>query len=310
MLIGIYVIVPWLSDVVSLDESSDASSDVSENDASNPDGGTDVSQEDVKIEYDENGDIFTAMIFCVDSENRALDTFFIDANGKTKQFIRCYVPKTTRVTNEVGVAVPISDILGTASVESVCQLSSTMTGISTDYCLRFDKEGVKKLAKLIDDATVNADDIADKITKEPISIVNPKYADMIFMEGESKPGDYYFNLTGKINLNDTIHGKTKLEWLLEYNPHADTSVGEYNSIYSYIFNSLIDQFFKQESTLKKATAMAKLISSCETNLTADQATEHLDTIFSYDDFKRHEINYPGNWVDAVNLIRKLDRGEG
>jgi hexosaminidase len=31
---------------------------------------------------------------------------------------------------------------------------------------------------------------------------------------------------------------------------------------------------------------------------------------SYDDFKRHEINYPGNWVDAVNLIRKLDRGEG
>lgn len=311
LIIGLNVISPWLSDLVALpDPNADSSNDVSKNEVSDV-SGEDTSLPEVSdVEYDEDGDIFTAVIFCVDSENRALETIFIDANGKTKQFIKCQIPKTTRVTNEVGVAVPVGDLFGMIPSESVCQLVSTMTGIKTDYALCFDKESIKTLAKLIGSPTIDVDKITETITKESISIMNPAYKDSIFPEGESKPSDYYFNITGKVNLNKSVHGKTYLEWLLEYNPHGDqASNGDYNSIYSYIFAELVDQFFKSESSLKNVSSMTKLISACETNLTADQATEHLETIFSYDDFQRHEKIYPSNWVDAVNLLRKLDKGE-
>ena len=311
LLIGLNVISPWLSEIVALpDPNGENSGDVSQDDVSDT-SDTETSFPEVSdVEYDEKGDVFTAVIFCVDSENRALETFFIDSNGKTKQFIKCSIPKTTRVTNEIGVGVPVGDLFGMISSESVCQLVSTMTGIKTDYALCFDKKSVKTLARLIGSPTVNADEIASTITKEPISIMNPAYKDVIFPEGDSKPSDYYFNLTGNINLNKSVHGKTYLEWLLEYNPHGDQgSGGDYNSVYAYVFAQLIDQFFKNESNLKNVSSMTKLISACDTNLTADQATEHLETIFSYDDFQRHEVIYPSHWVDGVNLLRRLDKGE-
>ncbi len=309
LLIGLNVISPWLSEIVALPDSN-ANNDVSGNTVSDTSDDETSLPEVSDVEYDEDGDIFTAVMFCVDSENRALETIFIDANGKTKQFIKCQIPKTTRVTNDVGVAVPVGDLFAMISSDSICQLVSTMTGIETKYALCFDKNSIKTLSKLIGNPTIDVDKIAETITKEPISIMNPEYEGVIFPDGESKPSDYYFNLTGKINLNKSVHGKTYLEWLLEYNPHGDQSAdGDYNSVYAYIFGQLVDQFFKSESSLKNVSSMTKLISACETNLTADQATEHLETIFSYDDFQRHENIYPNNWVDAVNLLRKLDKGE-
>ena len=91
---------------------------------------------------------------------------------------------------------------------------------------------------------------------------------------------------------------------MEYNPNPDGS--EYNAIYSQIAKSLLRQFLTNESALKSTQVMANVIKNCQTNLTLDSATSHLDTIFSYNDYQVHETTLPSGWETAVTRLRELD----
>ena len=297
--IGLQFIYPWLSNIVNFDDMNDTSSDVSTDDISG-----DTSEDTTsnvtppKNDFDENGDVFTALIMCVDSQNRPLSCVFIDSNAKTKNFIYCPIGTSIRVENEIGVPVPVGDLFRTMSPVNVAQTMSAMTGIETKYCLRFDREDIKAIAAMIPGASVTL--------SEDIVIINPEYEDYIPVDGEY-PDDYYITITnvdGKVLLNEELNDKTKLEWLLEYNPNHDGS--EYNAIYTQISKALLKQFLNNESSLKSTKVMAELIKNCETNLTLDSATGHLDTIFSYNKFQYNETTYPSSWENAVSKLRELD----
>ncbi|MBO5914784.1 MAG: hypothetical protein J6Q72_05510 [Clostridia bacterium] len=248
---------------------------------------------------DENGDVFTAVILCVDSNGRALNTVFIDANAQTKRFIYCPIASTIKTVNEIGATVPIGDLFATMSPDDIAQCATAMTGIETDYCLKFDRDGVRTMAALIPGANV--------VLTEDVVFVNPAYADFVPEIGMPYPDDYYITITnvdGRVLLNEQINGRSKLDWLLEYNPNADGS--EYNALYSLISKAIITQFFENENMLKSTTVMTSVIKSCETNLTATDATEHLETIFSYNDFSIHKTVYPASWETAVTKLRELD----
>ncbi|MBQ8895485.1 MAG: hypothetical protein IJY88_01670 [Clostridia bacterium] len=298
--VGLKFIYPWVSDIVNFEDmgqetSGDTSEDIS-GDTSEPESSAPVVVPD---DYDENGDVFTAMIMCVDSKGSAVNTVFIDSNGKTKQFIYCSIPSTLKNYNEVGSMMPVGDLFATMTPEAICQTASAMTGIETKYCLRFNRDGVRAMAKLIPGASVTLN--------EDIIIVNPAYADYIPVVGQPYPDDYYVtisNVDGRVLLNEQLNGKSKLDWLLEYNPSTDGS--EYNALYSQIARSVIKQFFASENALKSTETMSKVLKNCETNLTLDAASGHLETIFSYDNFMLHETTYPSNWETAVVKLRDLD----
>ncbi len=297
--IGLQYVYPWLSGIVNFDDMGD---DTSEDPNVNVSGDTsdDTSSPAVvpNNDFDENGDVFTAIVMCVDSNGRTLNCAFIDANGKSKRFIYCPMATSVRVENEVGVAVPIGDLFRTMTPVNICQTASAMTGIETKYCLRFDRDDIKEIAAMIPGASVTL--------SEDIVIVNPEYEDYIPVGGEY-PDDYYItisNVDGRVLLNEKLNGKSKLEWLLEYNPNPDGS--EYNAVYSQISKSLLRQFFTSESALKSTQVMANIIKNCDTNLTLDSASGHLDTIFSYNDFQLHETTFPSNWETAVTKLRELD----
>ncbi|MBQ4316755.1 MAG: hypothetical protein IJC20_00760, partial [Clostridia bacterium] len=185
--IGLQYVYPWLSGIVNFDDMGDTSSNVSNNDISG-ETSDDTSSPVVppNNDYDENGDVFTAMIMCVDSNNRALNCVFIDANGKTKRFIYCPVSTSVRVENEVGVAVPIGDLFSTMTPTSIAQNVSAMTGIETKYCLRFNRNNIKALAAMIPGASVTLN--------EEVIFVNPEYEDYIPVDGEY-PDDYYITIS-------------------------------------------------------------------------------------------------------------------
>ena len=297
--IGLQYVYPWLSGIVNFDDMGDTSSDVSNNDISG-ETSEDTSTPVVPSnnDFDEKGDVFTAVIMCVDSNNRALNCVFIDANAKTKRFIYCPMSTSLRVENEVGVAVPIGDLFSTMSPVNIAQNVSAMTGIETKYCLRFNRNNIKALSSIIPGASVTLN--------EDVIFINPEYEDFIPVDGEY-PDDFYItisNVDGRVLLNEKLNGKTKLEWLLEYNPN--TNGKEYNAIYSQIAKSLMQQFFDNESALKSTQVMANIIKNCDTNLALDAASGHLDTIFSYDDFQLHETTFPSNWETAVTKLRDLD----
>ena len=80
--LGFQYAYPWLTEIVDFtdmgketSETSETSEEVSTGETSQP-----VTEEN---DFNENGDVFTAVILCVDSNNRALNSVFIDANGKT-----------------------------------------------------------------------------------------------------------------------------------------------------------------------------------------------------------------------------------
>lgn len=297
--VGLKFVYPWIQDIVNFEDmgenvSGETSEEVSAE--TSEDVSTPVVIPD---DFDENGDVFTAMIMCVDSNGRTINSAFIDSNGKSKQFIYCTVSSTVKCTNDVGVTVPVSDLFATMAPDAICQTVSSMTGIETKYCLRFDREGVREMAKMIPGASVTLN--------EDIIIVNPAYADYIPVVGQPYPDDYYItisNVDGKVLLNEKLNGKSKLDWLLDYNPTADGS--EYNAIYSQIAKAVIKQFFQSESALKSTETMATVLRNCETNLTLDAASGHLETIFSYNDYQLHETIYPANWETAVIKLRELD----
>ncbi|MBR6562615.1 MAG: hypothetical protein IKK70_01600 [Clostridia bacterium] len=280
------------------DEGTDVSDDIIE------ESGDDVS-EDVSVpvvdpgDIDETADIFTAVILCVDSNGRALNTVFIDSNAQTKRFIYCPIASSVKTTNEIGVTVPIGDLFSTMTPDNIAQCVTAMTGIETDYCLKFDRNGVRAMAAMIPGASV--------VLNEDVVFINPAYADFVPELGQPYPDDYYItvsNVDGRVLLNEQLNGRSKLDWLLEYNPNLDGS--EYNAIYSLIAKSIITQFFENESMLKSTNVMATVIKSCETNLTSTAASEHLETIFSYNDFSIHKTNYPASWETAVTKLRELD----
>ncbi len=297
--IGLQYVYPWLSNIANFDDMGDNSSESSGSETS--DDTSDDTSEPVTVpvsDYDENGDVFTAVIMCVDSNNRAINCVFIDANAKSKRFIYCPIPTSIKIINEVGVAVPIGDMFSTMTPKEICQSVSSITGIETKYCLRFDREGIREVAAATPGVSITL--------KEDISIINPEYEDFIPVDGDY-PEDYYINISnvdGRVLLNEKINGKAKLDWLLEYNPHSDDT--EYNALYSQIAKVMIRQILDLESSLKSTEFMKKVIKNCETNLTLDAASGHLDTIFSYDDFQRHDTTFPANWETAVTKLRELD----
>lgn len=297
--IGLKFAYPRLSEIVDFTDMGDNTSAVSGDDTSETSEGDSDTVITPTDNYNENGDVFTAFIMNVDSQNRVLSSVFIDSNAKSGQFVYCPISPTVKAVNEVGANVPIGDMFSMMTPAAVCQSVTALTGIKTDYCLRFTRSSLTELAKLIPGAYV--------VLNEDISIVNPKYADYVHIEGTDYPSDYNIivtNVDGKVRLGDKISGKTKLEWLLSYNPNSDGS--EYNALYTKICKALIRQFFEQEGAIKNSEAMAKLVKCCETNLTTDAASEHIETIFSYNDFKVHEVSYPNNWETAVTKLRELD----
>ncbi len=296
--LGFKFAMPFLTDLFDFSDmgnqstTSDVSEEVSEEVS---ESSTPVIIED---EYDENGDIFTAVIFCVDSNNRPINTVFIDSNGKSKQFIYCPIPNTVKAPNEIGTIMPVGDLFTTLSPEGVVQSVSALTGIETKYCLKFTRDDLVAIASVIPGASF--------VLNEDIMFVNPAYADYVPVVGVPYPDDYYIsisNVDGKVLLNEELSGKTKIEWLLEYNPNPES---EYNSIYSAISKALIKQFFEQKGSTMSSSVMAKVLGVCETNLTLDEAGDLLPTIFAYDEFNRHELIYPSNWETAVVKLRELD----
>ncbi len=297
--VGFTFVYDWLLDVLNFSDLGETSETVSTDVSGTPDN----EQSEVIIpdtSVDESGDVFTAFIMCVDSNGKMLNGVFVDANGKSKQFIYCPLSANLKTTNEIGVSVPLYDLFTAMSPETVAQCVTTLTGIQTDYCLRFDREGLKTIVRAIPGAYVELNEI--------ITVKNPIYNSYVPEEGAPYPEDYYItiqnNEDGKVLLNDLVGNRTALEWLLEYNPNFDGA--EYNALYTRIAKTIIRQFLTQENAMKSTEMMAAVINSCETNMTLDDATGHLDTIFSYNSFKRHEVNYPSNWESAVIRLRELD----
>ena len=297
--VGFKVVYPMLKDTVRIDEviTPDTSANVSESDESQTVSET-VSTPVVDDTYDPDGDIFTAAVICVDDNGKALACSIIDSNGKSKQYIVCSVPITIKVTNEVGQAVPLSDMIPMLNDTGVCSVFSALTGFPVDYCVRVDRKTLASFASRIGDATVDL--------SEDISFVNPKYADFEPEEGEEYPDDYYINLSdgGKVRLSDRVEGRTKLEWLLEYNPNVDGS--PYNAIYVNIAKSVYQQFFRTGSKLKSTSTITSVATKSNSNISTDDATANLDAIFAFDSLHLNLITYPGNWEKGVETFRKLD----
>lgn len=293
----VYPLLTKAGDFTSMGETSDESGEITEAE-SEPEESIDPIIDNP--DYDENGDIFTAVVMAADDSGRAVAAVFLDSNGKTSQFIYSPMNVTgTRITNSVGELVPVCDLFAMLSNMEVCSSMTAFTGMKVDYCVRFDKKSLYTVVSLIPGANV--------VLSEDIQIVNPKYEDLVVLDGEAYPDDYYViitNVDGRVLLNEKTAGKTNLEWLLTYNPNPDGS--EYNAMYIQICRSLIRQFFENESAMKSSSVLAKLLSAADTNLTTDKASGHLDTIFSYNDFRRHEMSCPYKWEEAQKLLRERD----
>lgn len=299
--VGFQYALPWLEGVFS----DDMSSDTSEDDSQAVSGETSEDKEPVKPVsgdfYDPEGDVFTAVIMSVDDRGNVVNCVFIDSNAKTKKLIYCPISPDTRRINEVGAVVPVKNLFSTMSPYEICQSVTAMTGIEVDYCLTFDRNGVKALASRMPGCYVSLP------AGKTVDVINPAYADYVSIDG-SYPSDYRAQITnvdGKVNLNEELFGKTKLEWLLEYAPEG--SAGEYNEYYSLISKALLQQFFANEAGNKNVETLSSVISLCKaTNMTANDAALHLETIFTFDTFERHDVIYPENWESAVKQFRELD----
>ncbi len=292
---------PWLNEVFDLTNMGEKFKETSSEEVSQEEE-VSVPPKTENPNYNPDGDVFTAIIMAVDSNGRAVNTVFIDSNGKTKQYIYCKINNNVKGINDVGVTGPVSELFANMTPEAICKSVSAMTGIETKYCLRFERKDLSAIAAVIPGAYV--------VLNEDVMFVNPKYKNLDITnlpEGERIPDDYYLtisNVDGKVLLNEKIAGKTKLEWLLEFNPNFDGS--DYNSLYNSISKSLLEQFLNNESSTMSTEVMTKVLSNCDTNMSVDNATSHLATIFSHNDYTRHNLNLPANWEDAVEKLRGLD----
>ena len=300
--VGFKYVYPALSDILNVEkvinpgetsggDRSGDESDVSSEESSRPQSDT---------SYNENGRIFTLSVACVDKRGRAVAAAFVDSNEKTGQFILCSVPVTVRVVNEAGISVPLSDIMPSLSDSGMCSAFSAMTGLNVDYCIRFTRDDIIQLGKIVPGTFIKL--------SEDISFMDPKYKDFEPEPGEPYPDDYFVTISskgGKVYLNEKLNGKTNLEWLLEYNPNSDEDT-EYNAYYAAAAKAIFQQFFESEGALKNTGTLTAIIRGKQTNLNADVISINLDLIFGGEDFRRSTITYPGNWERAVETLRKLD----
>ncbi len=270
----------------------DSSADTSVPEVSSPDEQGNIVNPD--------GDVFTAIVMIVDDNNRPIDMVFIDSNAKTERFIYCPIPVKTKVSSKIGTNMSADDLFSTLSEEEILQCVSAMTGIETKYCLRFNRSGLVSVAEQIPGASISLN--------ESITFINPIYEFYVPQPNTPFPDDYEIfisNVDGKVLLNERLNDKSKIQWLLEYSPE-EVELNDYNTLYSTIAKSLIRQFFEKEGSTKSSAVMSKIIKACDTNLTVDQAGSHLNTIFSYDDFEKHEIQYPAGRESAVKALRDAD----
>ena len=295
---------PLLIDALDFSDMGENSSAPIESDVSVDDAVSEPEPDNSTPENNQEGKIFTAVVMCVDSNGRAVDIVFIDANGKTNQYIYCKIPSNIKRTNSVGVTAPVGDLFAMMSNDEICKMVTAMTGIEVEYCLRFKREDIPAISKKIPGANVVLPD------KSGITFTNPAYSDFVPEDGITYPSDYYINITnngdGKVLLDEQNNGKTNLEWLLGYTPNSDGS--EYNAYYSLICTSLIRQFFQKESSTMSTDVMSAILQNCDSNMTKGDATEYLEEIFAYNDYKRYEYTYPSNWGSAVKDLRDMDNG--
>lgn len=299
-----YSVYPSLVAMLDFHDMGDNNSSDTQSEVSQEVSETESEPENKNPNFDEDGDVFTAVVMCVDSYGRAVDTVFIDANGKTKQYVYCPIPSSVKRTNAVGVTAPVGDLFSMMSADEVCQMVTAMTGIETQYCIRFDRDDISAVSAQIPGANIVLPD------KDGITFINPEFKDFVPDDGVTYPDNYYITITnngdGKVLLNEKNNGKTNLEWLLSYTPNADGS--EYNAYYSLICKSLIRQFFQNEGSTMSTNVMSAILRNSDTNMSTSDATDHLSTIFAYNDYKRHEYTYPSNWGSAVKDIREMDDG--
>ncbi len=305
----------WLYNILtdSLDGFADGNGSESVESSIAPDESDEVSREEsIDTTYDENGDIFTAVVMCVDSDNTVVNCAFIDANGKTKQYIYCVIPPSTKITNSVGNAVPIADMFGTMSPDEIAKCVSAMTGIETDYCFRFQRDDMSSIASMISGASV-------KLTS-PIKI--PLFDEDDLPSGDTSTDDssaegtdesideseLYVTIEndddGKVLLNKSTNGKSNLQWLLEYEKEH-TPEGT-NTLYAMISRELFRQFFTNQGATKKVSVLNNLMSIADDNFNSNAASQHLETIFSNNKFDYHSYTFPANWGTAIEDLRRFD----
>lgn len=288
--VGFQFAYPWLSEALSLNGTSEASEDVS---AVSGEDSTDTEVSDGSG-VDAKGDIFTALITCESESGSVLASAFIDANGQTKRFVYCRIPANATVYGESGVLAPVSDMFSENGASSVTSCVTAMTGVQTDYFLAVRRSTLPVLVSMMQGAYFDL--------SFDIKYVNPAYAGFTPTEGEGYPDDYYvFIPQGRIALDEST-----LSQLLAYNPNLDGS--EYNTVYLSICRTLITQFFtSQVQNVKNTDRLAVLLAACRTNITSDDVSKHLDTIFTYSTYQLKEMDYPTrNWQNAVKTIREAD----
>ncbi len=294
--LGMTFALPWLTEAFDFSDMGSESTD--ESSLSVEDSSADESFPPVNIDdYDENGDVFRAVVMFVDSENRASNIAVINANAKSKRFTYCVIPSTVRMMNEVGVTVDAGDLFGTASCDTACQIATAMTGLQVNYCLKYNRDSLKKLASSIPGASIELD--------QKITFVNPAYKDYVYVEGVPYPDDYYIvidNTDGRVLLRDKQNGKYKIDWILEYNPNLDGS--SYEVYASLIAKSLMKQFLAQGSSMRDTVASLRSAAS-STNMSSSDVANHKNTMCSYNDFQRFNYTYK-KWETSIKELRELD----
>ena len=281
------------------DESSDATSEA-------------VSQpEPENNDVDNGGDVFTAVVLCVDEDNKVVNCAFIDANERTGKYIRCEIPPETRISCEYGSSIPIAYLFGTMSPDTVCNYVSAMTGIETDYCFRFQKDDMGTIAGLMSAPSIKLSSPVRIPLFDEDEELEDDEADTegdVSEEGEENEDDKYVVIenddNGKVNLNKSTEGKSNLEWLLE--SEKDESGSSRNKMYHDISKALFDNFFVDQASTKKVSVLTKLMSISDNNFNSNAANQHIEAMFSNAKFDYHSPTYTNNRGAMVDELQRLD----
>ncbi len=309
--LGFQFVDPWLSSVFNInnmfeDSSSNApSQDISDDFSSE----ADTSVPDVNIsDFDPDGDVFTAIIMCVDEDGKMLTSVFIDSNGKTKRFIYCPIRANTVISiNGSEKTCTAGNLFATLTNDEICQCVSAMTGIKTDYCLRFDRNDLVTIAGMIpgisvalNDKTIPAEILSDKneeTSGDGEESTAP--ADPVYVEVDDD---------GTIDLNDKKNGKKNIEWILSYTPatHNTQIHGEFTEYYKLVAQAVMRAFFQQEKSTKNINNISKILNCSNTNLNVNTAASLLETIFAYNDFERYDNFVYSNREHSIRKLREMD----
>lgn len=275
-------------------------------------------------EGDGTGDIFTAVVLCVDEENTVVNCAFIDANEKTGKYICCEIPPSSKVPSEFGNPVPVAYLFGTMSPDEICKYVTAMTGIETDYCFRFQKDDMSTIAGIMagpsvklpstvriplfdeeeeskkeetEDGEESGDVSGDVSGDEGVDKVPPVDEEDLYLVIENDDD-------GKVKLNaPNRDNKSNLVWLLE--SEKEESGNRRNVLYKLISGELFHYFFVDQGSTKKVSVLTKLMSISDNNFNNNAANEHLETIFATARFDYHDYTY-SNWNTSVEDLRRLD----